>query len=651
MNKLKLERINELFAIVNKQKKIEFQIEQIEEEFSYRYNIKNDDDYERLVELDSFKIKYSNFFDKKKEWKYLIEQRIKLEQNFFNLSKGVYIGLGVDLMNIKVSMSKEPIYIPWSHLDNHMEVLGTTRYGKTYFLALIMYQMILKGWNIIAVDPKGGKKQEVLSWMIQFAQDAGRHEDIMFYNPAYNSLSEKLNPIFSSGNTEISSLSSLLAGGDNARTDPFYPSVAFLVTMGILTSLEYLEYVFDYDGSKVMKAIDYEVQRYHQAVNMRNHKLKSYDPLTKIASPDAAIRMFAKSEYKLDDKNPMLLPFNRTLVTFKELAHYSNSKNLYNLFHVVKNTPPPDKSFFSDESRFYKMNKAREEALIVLQTIAELGEFYNKISMSIVALFTKLSIGEVGEMFTSVKINPLVNRLRHSNKKILAIVQPSPLRFETTSEMLNKVFIKMFQSLFGQIGVTGRSIESRVACLFDEAGKVLFPGIDDIYNKAGGMGMTLITFMQSIQDRIAKVGPVVSQQIGDNTNTHVYLKVNNLMSKEEIVRDFGTKMVHERTILGQEMATRISVTTTEKYLINTNDIDQLSKGQAFVSSYGKKYLVSFPHILPPSAEIVMPEIEEERVYKDINSKVDNIDFGMLDANTHSQLLKINNLVQQYQHGD
>ena len=39
-------------------------------------------------------------------------------------------------------------------------------------------QMILNNWNVLIVDPKGGKGQEILSWIIEFAGEAGRTEDL-----------------------------------------------------------------------------------------------------------------------------------------------------------------------------------------------------------------------------------------------------------------------------------------------------------------------------------------------------------------------------------------------------------------------------------------------------------------------------------------
>ncbi len=613
----KEKNVSKLYEVISKQAILQKELEQIEDIFMYEYYIQTDEAYEDLLANNKeFRIKYAHYFAKLEEHKQIIKERVILERGFFNIKKGVYIGIGVDLLNIQ-SKEQEPTYIPWSDWENHAGVLGTTRYGKTYFLALIAYQMLLKGWDIILLDPKGGKRQELLSWMVEFSMLTNRSEDLVFINPGYINKSTLVNPIFGMGNSEIASVATLLSSGDGAAVkDDFFPSITWIATMGICTVFEYLEYVFDYDGTKTKQAIKDEMVRYHKIMNMQGLDLESYDQDTKVASPDASYRFGTIRETPEKISNNYI-PFSRTLMTFAELSHYSNHENLKELYSILINTRMPDKGHFSDQRRYQKMIKARKEAIILLKTISELGEFYLKISMSIVALYGKLSTGEIGELFCTVRVNPLINRIRNEERGLIAIIQPAPLRFQINSDMMNKVLIKMFASIFGEVSLTGRGFKRRIGLLIDEAKIALFNGIEEIYNKAGGMGMTITIFMQSEQDAILKVGETAAKIISDNTNTHVYLKVNNVDSKENIVRSFGTRRKYTRTIMGQENLSRQTVLAEDEYMLNTNTIDKLGKGQAYVSSYGKKYLVQFPFMAPPAGEIIMPELEEEALMRDM----------------------------------
>lgn len=621
--KSKEERISALRSVIAIQASIEKKIDEKEEELSYSYNIKTDQEYEDFINDEEIKKKEPEYHEMLLEYKILIKKRVLIEKDFFNIRKGVYLGIGVDLENIDLTMPMQITYIPWQHWENHAEVMGTTRYGKTYLLALIAYQMILKGWDIVLIDPKGGKKQELLSWMIQFAMECGREEDVFFFNPAYTKVCTLLNPLFGMSNSEIASVVSLLSEGDGEKKDDFFSSISFVVVLGITTALEYLQMTFDPTGEKTRELEKEELMRYYDLTEMKGSKLESFEKETKIAAPDASMRMITERTNFSTNIKRGDLTFNRTLITFRELEYYANHDNLKALHDFVQSTPPPSRDAYSEED-FRKVLSLRDEATRLLGQIAVLGEFYLKISMSLTALLAKLSTGEIGELFCTVRINPLLNRVYREDKGLIAIVQPAPLKFQKTSDMVNKVFIKMFESLFGTVSVTGRGFHRRIGFLIDEAKVALFRGIEEIYNKAGGMGMTIIAFMQSEKDRILKVGDVISEIISDNTNTKIYLKVNNFASKENIVKDFGTRRVHKRNTMGTDIGSKTMVTTEEEYLITTNSIDKLQKGQAFVSTYGKKYLVKFPFILPPEGEIVMPAIKEEGTLREMIAN--EIDF-------------------------
>ncbi len=617
-------RTEELYKVITDQVRTERKIDAMEEDIVYRYNIKSDKDYDDFLAREDLEKEVPEYVDLVGIYKEIISKRVMLEEEFFNVKKGVYLGLGVDLEKIDLTTPKQPVYIPWQHWENHAQVLGTTRYGKTYLLALIAYQMILKGWDIVLIDPKGGKKQELLSWMFQFAMKTGRTDDLIFCNPAYTKYCTLLNPLFGMSNSEVSSVIALLSEGDGEKKDSFFSDVAFIVVLGITTSLEYLERIMDPTGEKAEMLELQETKKYFDMMELRGSKLEDYNVKTKVATPDASARMNRPRDNHSSNVGSINFKFNRSLMTFREIEYYSNYENLQTLLGFVKGTEPPTPENYS-ENEYKRIITLREEALSLLGHVATLGEFYMKISMSLTALVAKLSTGEIGELFCTVRINPVLNRVYREDKGLIAIIQPAPLKFQKTSDMVNKVFIKMFESLFGTVSVTGRGFQRRIGFLIDEAKVALFPGIEEIYNKAGGMGMTIITFMQSDKDRILKVGEVVSEIIEDNTNTHISMKVNNFASKENIVKNFGTRRIHKRNTMGTDTGTKTMVITEEEYLLDTTAIDRLGKGEAFVSSYGKKYRVKFAFVEPPEGEIIMPEIKEEGILRSIVEKEINLE--------------------------
>jgi hypothetical protein len=61
----------------------------------------------------------------------------------------------------------------------------------------------------------------------------------------------------------------------------------------------------------------------------------------------------------------------------------------------------------------------------------------------------------------------------------------------------------------------------------DEASNLLYMGVEDLFNKAGGAGVWLHAFTQSIADIEAELGPASARKILDNTNSKIFMRVND----------------------------------------------------------------------------------------------------------------------------
>lgn len=69
-------------------------------------------------------------------------------RQFFNLKKGVFVGLDIDRQN-------EPIYAPWQRIrKTHIQVVGTTGSGKGVATTMMLWQCALAGECVVVFDPK-----------------------------------------------------------------------------------------------------------------------------------------------------------------------------------------------------------------------------------------------------------------------------------------------------------------------------------------------------------------------------------------------------------------------------------------------------------------------------------------------------------------
>lgn len=85
-------------------------------------------------------------------------------RRYFNRKKGLFVGLKIH--NLK------PFYIPWTdYRSTHMQVLGSTGFGKGVAAAAFLSQSLEAGESVVVLDPKNDKFAPNV--LYQVAQDCG----------------------------------------------------------------------------------------------------------------------------------------------------------------------------------------------------------------------------------------------------------------------------------------------------------------------------------------------------------------------------------------------------------------------------------------------------------------------------------------------
>jgi len=548
---------------------------------------------------------------------------MKIEESFYDSNKGLWLGVAVDLESDE--MNPILLYLPWAKLYNHFVVYGTSGYGKTRLYAIILRQIINFGWNVFAVDPKGGEKQEIAKWLYEFAIKEGKNNKVMRIMAAYPDLSDKINPIFGMSDEEIANMSYSLVStgvGVEASSEKYFSGQVFRISMGILSAITFLEKVAYYNNeAELLKEVEKEAIKYMQFKEMSNLEVDYEDE--NIIFPDI-VKISLHDLTKEKNKSFGISPYNRILISFKELAYFGQYKHLEELRDLVKEFPLPK---IKDRGMLKKIKELQYNAISSVEPLINMGEdHYNKVGDTYSVMMGQLAFGSIGKIFTSTRINPL--RFKLKKDSVITLFEPAPLKFEKVSEMMIKVFIKMFISIFGEVGATGRKMNNRVALLVDEAKPMVFPGIEELYNKARDLGMTIGAFYQSKSDSKLKLGETLADIIDDNTATQIFMKQVSFSSQEEIAKTFGTKKIAVNINMGEidSIDGRNVVSYEERNIVNPTDIDKLDIGSAYIRHYGKKYFVKFPYQSDPddTIEIDMPELESENIFSElekINEKI------------------------------
>jgi len=506
-------------------------------------------------------------------------------ESFRNVKKGMYLGLGVNLLRQEDNEIK-PVYLDWDKITNHVGVLGASGVGKTILMLSNIKDTIDKGWSPIIVDPKGGNGQEIVNATFSYAKEKNILHNTYYLSPAMPENSILINPNFGLTNIEIATSIRDMMMGEN--TEDFYGDITYKAILSILMCFQFLETVQDENGAKARKEIDNENERHRDY--MRLNSLSS-----NIDSANNSVEEGVTHNIKSD---AILLPNDeitskRTLITYRDMAKEVSHSRLTELKDLVENTFIPD-----DIKNLAKMEKLREQALNVIEdTLKQEKDFFGKVSTSLSTLLTKLSAEEIGDIFCTIRTNPLISKLGlQSDEQFILIVQPFSIRFGDIANTVVELILKQVTTLLGNVGSTERII-NRVAFFIDEAGAVLYPDITDLFNKARSLGGTLFVYTQSYQDYVDALGETKAKIVIDNINTTVRMRMNDIDSAERVVSELSTTKEFGSTTVASTGGndSRVIIQKKEEDVLSPTDVTLMPVGRGIVKYDGEIMLVDFAH--------------------------------------------------------
>lgn len=505
-------------------------------------------------------------------------------------NKGLFIGFGKDLKNKENPIS--PIYVPWKKLNGHLVVFGTTRVGKTRLMMSFIDQMIKLGMDLFIVDPKGSEGQEILAWVLEYAETHGKMESIKYISPMFVKHSLSFNPLYYLSNEEISSLIKDIIMAD----EDFYKSMGADTVYAICLALDYIE------KTSPRERIEKEIRSEYDKLKNEGEIV---DEIQNIMDPDLATRV-------ADPVTPIhadvSIPPLRSLVTFADLNAYSSKQGMEILKSYVEGTNEE----LADVEHTSELRALRVQALASLEKmIKKPDDYFIKVGSSYETLISQLSSGRVGGILSTTKINPIIDMLYDPNKSSIFVVQPFPLVFKQASDALVKIFFGMLTSLYGRIGATGRVLPRQVGLCVDEGGSVLYPGVETLFNKAGGLGLRIMIFTQAFSDFDAVVGEDVARIISDNTNIKIYLRMNDEMSRERVSKSFGVLKQVSDSAGGTKRDVRSTVQRAEENILNDSHVAELPEQHFLFQEGPRKVLIKGPFVPDAKYFVEMPIIDAE----------------------------------------
>jgi conjugal transfer pilus assembly protein TraD len=240
----------------------------------------------------------------------------------------------------------------------------------------------------------------------------------------------------------------------------------------------------------------------------------------------------------------------------------------------------------------------------LMQILDSPKDYFAKISSSLRTTLTSLSTGNVGKIIGRAQSNQFVKRLEQ-NKRVILVVQTGSLLTRKTAHIVARVLISMIQSFIGRRYASGRRVSPPLAIYLDEASNLMYIGIDELFNKAGGAGAWVHAFTQSISDLEAEIGRPFAKKILDNTNTKVFMRVND-PATAEYVADYSGEQKRFSPLLS--LGGAITIREVKENAILPEHILNLQEREFFLFSYQGQYRGKTLFVKPPYFQIEYPQV-------------------------------------------
>jgi hypothetical protein len=249
--------------------------------------------------------------------------------------------------------------------------------------------------------------------------------------------------------------------------------------------------------------------------------------------------------------------------------------------------------------------EADETKNLLDQLLSSPQDYFAKISSSLRTVLTSLSTGSVGQIIGKARSNNFMHRLEN-NQRVILVVQTGALLTRRTASIVARVLVSMIQSFVGRRFAAGGSINPPLCMYLDEFSNIAYLDIADLFNKAGGAGVWIHAFTQSLADIVAEIGEEHSRKILDNCNSKLFMRVND-NNTADYISEYSSKIKKYQHIL--QLGGGIMSREVEEQAVLSEDAKNLKVRDFYFFSYDGAYRGRSSMVDPPKRKVVFPEIQ------------------------------------------
>jgi len=263
--------------------------------------------------------------------------------------------------------------------------------------------------------------------------------------------------------------------------------------------------------------------------------------------------------------------------------------------------------------KFHEDEKIREEAeetdLILSQILLSPQDYFAKVSSTLRTVLTSMASSTVGKLVGKATENELIRRLE-SGQRFIAICTTGSLLSRRTAHTIGKVLLSMIQSAMGRFLARDEAFNPPLALYIDEGHNVLYPGIEELFNKGRGANLWVHFFTQSLAQMIREVGETITHSIIDNISTWLYMRVNCPVTANFIAQTMPSIIKRSKTLIptGEGFMTNL----TDKFapVVEAEWFTQLEQRKMVVKLPGGRiYICITPEVPEAKTKITYSNIE------------------------------------------
>ncbi len=286
------------------------------------------------------------------------------------------------------------------------------------------------------------------------------------------------------------------------------------------------------------------------------------------------------------------------------LAEVAGTQPVFNLNDIKNHISHKDLARLMEQLEYIDTPDAMQLTRDMQKILATPADYYSKVASSLRVALTELTSGNVGQIIGKADENRFIKRLE-DGQGIILVVQLGSLLTKRAAYTAGKVIISMIQAFVGRVYSSGKSIAPSLVLHVDEAQSVLYHGIEDLFAKAGGAGVYIHGYCQSISQLFAEVGEDRANTILDNCNTKLFMRVPDASTAHYVSRHLGEERRFSPII---SVGGGLSIRETEEVRIKHTEILNMAPREVFLSTYSGIYKGKTATVKEGSLQVTFPDL-------------------------------------------